>query len=170
MPGRRPIHQVTFLALLVIAVVYLLATLAQLPASVATHFRGDGYANGYMTQRGYQLFMLFFTVGLPLLLVGLIGHLPASYSRWSNLPHRDYWFAPARRADSLAFLRRLSYWFGNLMVLFAMGLHRLVLEANAQTPPRLDNASFLIFMLLFLLGLVMWVVVLLRRFGKSPDQ
>ena len=162
------LHQLTFVALAALAVVYLLMTSDQLPDTVATHFQGDGYANGYMTQSGYQLFMLIFTVGLPLLLVALIGHLPASYSRWSNLPHKDYWFAPQRRAESFAFLRRLAYRFGSLMVLFASGLHGLVLEANAQTPARLDNVAFLLFMLLFLLGLVVWVVVLLRRFGRPP--
>lgn len=162
------VHQLIFVALQAIAVVYILMTIAQLPDTVATHFRGDGYANGFMTRPGYRLFMLIFTLGLPLLLVGLIGYLPGSYSRWSNLPHKDYWFAPERRAQSLAYLRRLAYWFGSLMVLFSVGLHGLVLDANAQMPARLDNDVFLIFMLLFLLGLVIWVVALLRHFGKPP--
>ena len=54
------------------------------------------------------------------------------------------------------------------MVFFAGGLHALILAANAQTPPHLSEPAFFIMMAVFLAGLSVWIVMLLRRFRKPP--
>ncbi len=147
---------------------FILATVPNLPENVASHFGVGGAANGYMSRDGYQIFMLLFTIGLPAFMVTVIGSLPARYTKWSNLPHKDYWFAPEQRADSLAYLRQHAYWFGSLMVFFAAALHALVLDANARTPPHLAEVPFFVMMAVFLAGLSVWIVLLLRRFRKPP--
>lgn len=157
-----------FVVALLGAAVYILITAGQLPPRVASHFGGDGLANGYMSRDGYRLFMLLFTVGLPLLMVAVVGGLPARFPKWSNLPHKDHWFAPERRDDSLAFLRRHAYWFGTLLVFFMTAIHTLIIQANAQTPPRLAEGPFLGMMAVFLGGLAVWIVALLWRFRKPP--
>jgi hypothetical protein len=65
-----------FVLLLVVAPVVIFATSASLPARVATHFGRGGYANGWMTHDGYLMFILAFTVLLPLSVVMLVGVLP----------------------------------------------------------------------------------------------
>jgi len=166
MSSTSTFPRTAFFLMLLSAAGFILATVPGLPQTVASHFGVGGAANGYMSRDGYQIFMLLFTLGLPALMVVVIGQLPARYTKLSNLPHKDYWFAPERKAGSLAFLRQHAYWFGSLMVFFAAALHALVLEANAQMPPRLAEIPFFIMMAVFLAGLSVWVVLLLRRFKK----
>jgi hypothetical protein len=155
-----------FVALLISAAVFVAVSSGYLPERVASHFGGDGYADGYMTRDGYRQFMLFFVVVFPLVLTGLIGWLPRRFPRAINIPNRDYWLAPSRREESLAFLARHALWFGCMLVVFLAGVHWLVVRANTVNPPRLANGPFLAMLVVFLAFMGVWTVALLRRFRK----
>src|SRR5689334_11841268 len=124
-------------------------TSLRLPAVVASHFDGSGMANGFMSRSLYVWFMLAFTVGLPLLLAFLPSLFFERPSLRFNLPHRDYWLAPERRAETVAFLCQHNARFAMLLMLFLCYVHWLVVRANGATPPRLFAPPFIAGLALF---------------------
>lgn len=155
-----------FLCALVVSVFFILATIPQLPAVVASHFGADNLPNGAMSRAGYRNFMLLFTIGIPLLAGLPLAWLPARYPKSLNIPNRDYWLAPAQREATLAFLRQQGYRLSTLLVVFMALVHYTLLEANALQPPRLPMDIFLTVLLLFLGGMVWWTWSLTTHFRK----
>ena len=153
-----------FVALLFAGAAFVVSTTAALPERVASHFGTGGHADGYMTRDGYRWFMLFFTAGFPPLIVLAIAGLPRLIPQYTNIPNREYWLAPERRAQAFDFLTTHALWFGILLVLFMCAVHWLVVQANAQHPPRLANGPFLMSLGLFLAALAVWIVTLTRQF------
>jgi uncharacterized membrane protein len=152
--------------LIVFTCVFIVYTSQILPDRVATHFSAGYEADGWMTRAGYVSFMLAFTVGMAGLLVFTTGVLPGKFPHWTNVPNRDYWLAPARRAESLGYLaahgKRLAY----LVVMMMLGMHYTVLIANQTQPPRLPGSVFTSILISFALALLWWIVRLYRRFPR----
>lgn len=145
---------------------FVLTTSASLPAQVASHFDGNGYANGWMTREGYRWFMLLFVCGLPLLIVWVIGALPRRFPHLTNLPHRAHWLAHGERERTLAYLSRHALVLGCILVVFGLSIHWLVVMANRQVPPRLEHAPFFAMLAAFLIALAIWGVMLYLRFRR----
>jgi hypothetical protein len=158
-----------FLILLAVAAAFVGMSGRLLPVVVASHFDAAGVANGFMPRAFYVRFMLVFVVALPAALVLLpslaFGHPKARI----NLPHRKYWLAPERRAESIGFLRRHAARFGSLLVVFLCYVHGLVLRANANVPPNLEAAWFVGGLVFLLLAMIVWTAALMRRFRKLPE-
>jgi uncharacterized membrane protein len=133
-----------FAILLVLTAMTVFATSDALPPAVAAHFGTNDLANGWMSRDRYLVFMLCFCVGLPLALVAALGWLPRR---------------PA--------LRTHAYRLGILMLLLALGVHLLVLEANAARPPRLASGLLGALLLAFLAALALWVMGLVRGLRKA---
>ncbi len=163
-PAARRLPCMALGVLLVAAVGYIVATTGSLPATVATHFDGNGRPNGWMTRDGYRVFMLAFTVGLPLFVAAAVGWLPRRFPRAVNIPSREHWFAPERRDAALAYLARHGCLLGCLMVLFSVAIHALILDAHAASPPRLASDRLLWMLAAFLIGITAWAFALFRRF------
>jgi uncharacterized membrane protein len=161
---HRKLLTLVFVVFLLVGAGFVMSTTALLPERVASHFGAGGQANGYMTRDGYRWFMFFFTVGFPLLLVLAIAGLPRLIPQYTNIPHREYWLAPERRAQAFDFLTTHALWFGILLVLFMCAVHWLVVQANTQRPPQLANGPFLLSLGLFLAALVVWIITLTRQF------
>jgi hypothetical protein len=139
----------------------------RLPARIASHFGADGLANGFMGREAY----LGFTIGLVVLVPALIALLVALAARhfpqFLNLPNRDYWLAPQRREETLAYLATHAAWFAALLSAFALGIHLLVVRANRAVPARLETGPFLALMLIFAIVIVVWAGALARRFRRA---
>lgn len=158
---------ILFLVLLLGAAASISLSTSALPDPVASHFRGDGVADGFMSRASYLNSLLGFVLGIPLLIVVLTAGLPRLLPiRLINLPNRDYWLAPERRDQSLRFLTQHGLRFGCMLVAFLWGVSWLVVRANRFSPPRLENTSFFLLLGAFLLGVAGWMVILFRRFGK----
>jgi uncharacterized membrane protein len=160
----RKFSWILFGLLLVASVAFLTTTTPQLPLRVASHFGGDNLANGWMTRDGYLRFMLGLGVLLPVVLAALTALLPRMAAGFVNLPNRDYWMAPARRAETLSRLSSHGAWFGSLMCGFFMALHWILLKANAAVPPQLPQPEFWIVLGAFVLAIAAWIARLAKRF------
>lgn len=158
--------RIAFVVLLVIVTAVILATTGTMPDRVATHFGAGGSANGYMSRDGYLLFMLAFTIVIPLLVVAMTGLIPATARSARNIRHHDYWFAPARQAQSSARLLSHACVLGCLMVLFFGGMHFALLAANVANPPRLPETAFFIMLGAFLVGIGLWIFFMRRMFAR----
>ncbi|MBI5890884.1 MAG: hypothetical protein HZB47_09430 [Nitrosomonadales bacterium] len=151
---------------LVFAVAFVLVTGRSLPPVVASHFIAGGAANGFVPRDTYMHLTVALLVALPLLislLTSIGSMLPA---RFINLPNREYWLAPERQADTLAYLRKHSSRFSFFLAVFICFVHWLVVKANEQNPPLLPEPLLFSGMAAFLVGLVVWLggfVVHFRR-------
>jgi uncharacterized membrane protein len=154
-------------------IIILLAALAEgvrdfslLPDRMASHFATSGAPNGWMSKP--QFF------GLNAILIALaaaVGFLPpllvanASPSR-INLPNKEYWLAPERRAETLAFFEKQFAWFGCVFLLLLFSVMELVMQGNLSPTPQLSTGPFLLLISAFVLFTMVWSLAMLRRFSN----
>jgi amino acid permease len=119
-----------------------------------------------MSHDSYLAFMLAMTTLLPLVIVACIGFIPRVATSRVSIRYREHWLAPVRRAQTLATLATWGCAFGVLLVVFLTSIHLLTVEANARTPPRLDEGTFFAVLVGFLVGLAAWIGFLAIRFGR----
>jgi uncharacterized membrane protein len=153
-----------FLILVAGAAVFVWLTSRHLPEVVASHFGASGAANGFMPRALYLRFTLALVVALPLFVVVLPSLALGSAQARINLPNREYWLAPERRAGTIAFIREHMARFGSLLVVFLCYVHWLVLRANAMNPPGLPAAWFIGGLATFVIIAILWTVSFLGRF------
>jgi len=156
-----------FVLLLVIGAIVIGVTTDQLPAQLASHFAAGGTVTGWMSRRGYLLFMLVFAVIIPLVIVASMSLLPRVSDKAINLPNRDYWLGPRQREATFGFLTAHACWLGSLMIVFILGIHFLLIAANATQPPRLPTQPFITLLVAFLVGILIWAATLVRRFRTT---
>lgn len=161
---------VAFVLLYVGYVSYMLATSSQLPQRVATHFGGEGRANGWMSRPGYLVFEAVFPLAVGLFMAGLSGLIRRFPARYVNLPRKDFWLAPERLALTTGILRSRLVWLACLMTLFFWGLHVLTVEANRVHPAQLPMGGMLGVVIAFLTAVMIWVALLLMRFAETGEQ
>ena len=152
--------------MLALAAIYIVSTGAELPPTVASHFGAGGRADGFGSREGYTAFMTGISVGVPLLIA--LGGLLA---RWLppglvNLPNRDYWLAPERRAQATVVVERWLMAFAGALAFFLCYVHGLVVEANAASPPRLAEAPFIGGLAAFVAFALAWSAAFYYRFRR----
>jgi uncharacterized membrane protein len=158
------ILRLLFVLALVVVPVVMWATSTGLPARVATHFGGNGLANGWMSKDGYLLFMLVMSTVFPLVVAAATGLIPAAGR--SLIAKRSGTMSPERLDTTLRWLRGYATIVGSLIALFILSTHFLILEANARNPARLDNSGLMVAVATFVVLLVIWIIGLaigLRR-------
>ena len=158
---------VLFACVLVCAAAFVWLTSVRLPTLVASHFGSSGAATGFMRYGFYVCFMLAFVVGLPPLLVVTTWLALSGKKARINLPNKAYWWAPERRAETIAFLRSGILWFATTLVAFLCYVHWLVVVANEVQPAHLANSWFVGGLVGFLAGVFIWLKVFLGRFRRS---
>ena len=156
------------LLVLVVAGGFVWLTGGDLPPVVASHFGPGGNANGFMGRGTYTALMLAVVVAVPAL-VGFSGQLVRVLPlRLVNLPNKQYWLAPQRRAATLESLSSMSAPFALVLAVFLCFVHWLVVQANAVQPARLPEGSLFVGLAVFGVATALWLVVLFRRFGRVP--
>jgi hypothetical protein len=164
----RDIFPRTFALLAALAAAFIWLTSRSLPGVVASHFEADGYANGFTSRGAYVGMMLVLDAGLPALLVTLTHFALGSPKARINLPNRDYWLAPERRDETVAFLRAHAARFAGVLMAFLCYVHWLVVRANEAQPARLSSSWVNAGVAAFLVFAVIWTRMLLRRFRRRP--
>jgi hypothetical protein len=132
-------------------------TLRRLPEPMAVHFGAAGNPNGWAGHGFYLATLALIGLVLPLGIVTMVSRLAAARPETLNVPGKDYWFHPARRAEGVRRVTGQMWWLACLMLGLAVGVHVLLLAANARVPPRLPTAPFLVLLGGFLVGLVAWI-------------
>jgi uncharacterized membrane protein len=157
---------IVFALCLVATGTFIVATTSGLPESVASHFNGSGLANGFMTRDGYCTFMLGFGLVLPAFMAIVVGLVPRLAPSRINVPNRDYWLDPKRRADTLNALSAQGAWLGTLTAAFIAALHYVLLVANRALPPQLPANLFWMLTVGFVVTLALWMAALFLRFRR----
>ena len=141
---------------------------SQLPRRVATHFDGNGRPNGWMSRTAHLRFMTVFGLAFPMLAPAIVYASRFMPDRFYNLPHRDYWLAPARRTETLAYLFRHSLWFSSMALCFVIGIHLSIVRANHLAQAHLPTLWVLLLAGWFLAGTAVWGVSMIRHFNHAP--
>lgn len=136
----------------------------QLPARVASHFNGQGFAIAFMSRDNYLLLMTALGLGLPILVVLILVALPRLVPTRLRIPSRDYWIAPERRSETLVTVTTSGLVIACFLSVFMLAVHLLVVQANTRTPPQLDTALLYTLIALLIIAILGWQLILWRRF------
>jgi len=161
--------------LAILVLVLLLAVVAaqigyyapRLPARVASHFTASGAPDGWAPRAELlELYVVILLVTIaPFALFPLI--LPHIPDGLINLPHKDYWLAPERRAETFRTLGSRMLWFGNATVMLVSHLMGVTLATNLTPHPSLGNTA-LWALAVYLAFTAVWLVSLLLYFYRKP--
>lgn len=168
MPSRR-LALIVLLILSVAGVAQHAWYWPRLPERVATHFGITGEADGWMNRTAAVGTLAGFQLVFPALLVllgAVVWRLPNSVI---NMPYKEYWLAPERRAESLEWMGRMLAWVAVCTSLFTAAIAHLSFVAN-RDGTKLDLGPFAAAMGLYLaavFGLTGWS---LWRFGRPPPR
>ncbi len=156
-------------------VLIVMAALAQaawhhqhLPERVATHFDQEGHPDDWSsrdTHIAFQVGIVLGIAGLMLVLARFNIRLP---DKFINIPHREYWLAPARRAATCDWIAGILLAIGCVLTLFLGFVYQQVYEANLLPEPRLALQLLPLIVGLFIFGTSL-VVMLMFRFGRPPE-
>jgi hypothetical protein len=159
--------QILFLLLALAVIAQALWQHDRLPARVATHFNLAGQADGWMSRDNQTKAHIGLVLFIALMLEGLARLSPRLPDGLVNLPHRDYWLAPERRAATHVWIAGLLRLIGCVLMAFFLALFHLVYRANLSSTPMLTGpAGLLVGGLLATVGLLLAGVIL--RFARPP--
>ena len=156
-----------FFAIVLAAIAQCVHDFPLLPDRIASHFGASGMPNGWMTKT--QFLVMYGVVLLPALAVEFwVSHqIKNKPDAKLNLPNKEYWLAPERRAETFGYFENFFAWFGCaflFVVVFAMGL---AMRANFDTPPQLPTGPIVSDIVGFVLFNIEAVIAMLRRFSNT---
>jgi uncharacterized membrane protein len=120
-----------------------------MPERMATHFGPSGRPDGWMSRTSAVVFQAVLQIGLPALFIAIAWTLPRFPNSMINLPHREYWLAPERRAATLQHMSRMLLHIALAISIFIPIIGHLVFDANRRDGP-LSMFPFLIALAAFL--------------------
>ena len=136
-----------------------------LPPRVATEFDLLGEPKSWMAKGTFVSFNIALLILLPAFLL-FLGWICPKLPKWMiDLPHRDYWLAPERKARTAASLFVFILWLANGVELFLTAMVGLVYRANLGHPDTMRVAPGVL-LLCFLIFLAVWVVSYYRKFKR----
>lgn len=139
-----------------------------LPPRVASHFGPGGQPDAWSSKEafvaGYAI--VFGATALFLLLVGLV--LPRMPASWINLPNKEYWLAPSRRAAAVAALVGYYFWFADATLGLLFACVDVAFRFNLGRIGR-PGVAFWTLVGAYILFTTGWSVALLRRF-RGPGR
>jgi hypothetical protein len=87
-----------------------------------------------------------------------------------NVPNKEFWLAPERREQTVAFFKKQFAWFGCAFLAFILVVNELVFAANQTHPRQLNNTEFVAALIAFLVFVAVWTGRLIFYFSKTKDQ
>ncbi|HUL02262.1 MAG TPA: DUF1648 domain-containing protein [Gemmatimonadales bacterium] len=132
-------------------------TLPHLPPQLATHFDVGGTPNAWSSHAGYVVVLTVVGFLLPLGIVRMVGWFGAVRPELLNVPYREYWLDPSRRAEGMRRIEGHMWWLACLMAALVVGIHLLLVQAHSTTPPHLRTGPFYSLLAAFLAGLATWI-------------
>lgn len=124
-------------------ILYLFATLGQLPEPLAVHFDIAGVPNGWMSHEAHASLMLGLVALFALIPLGLAPLCRRFPRAFAGIPRRDFWLDPSHRDDLQQLIARFSHKMALLMGGFLLYIQYLTVKANLSQPIRLDNDALL---------------------------
>lgn len=159
----RP-SQVALVVVLAIAAVQIAYYYPQLPNVMASHFDISGTPNSWMLKSAFFSLFCFIYIFYAALFWALPHLIMASPPSFINMPNKDYFLAPGRRAITAHLIGDQIAWFGVALTGFLIAVCQLAIVANL--PGRSTNLGSGIWWLLgiFLIFTLAWLARFVRSF------
>jgi len=159
--------RIAFLLAALAPVVLGAAYYGDLPQRMAVHFDIAGNPDGWGGKSGFVIAMavvhliLLASFALPAF---LMRRLP---DEWINMPHKDYWLAPERRAETMAGVERSLLWLGVMTMALIAVLLWETFETNLGRRSGLQLGLWALGAYLF--AVIAWCIALFRSYRRPGD-
>ncbi|MFQ3597987.1 MAG: DUF1648 domain-containing protein [Chloroherpetonaceae bacterium] len=138
-----------------------------LPESVPMHFGSSGKATSFSSKESMALSHLAI-VAVVLVIFGIVGGLLKSEKAiYMNVPNREYWFAPERKAQSSSEVLSLLLWILCSVMLLMLLIFYSTAESALSGNNKLDALFYIGFAFLMLFDMFI-VIYLIVRFSTIP--
>lgn len=166
MDSRLP--KLVFALLALYAAVHFSYYYPQLPDVVASHFNARGAANGWQTKSAFLQVFVGVSVLAAIIGFGIPKIIFAIPPQLINLPNKQYWLAPERRAETTQFFSTYFGWFGCAMYVILIVTFDYAIQSNLhpQNPP--DPARMWYVLAGFLLFSAVFTIRMLTKFLRPP--
>lgn len=162
--------RLVILLLIVLAVLQYTYYEPLLPDRIASHFDVAGQADGWSSKSAFLLSNLALIAGLALIFLSFPSWLGKIPNARINLPNKDYWLAPGRRAATLQTIQRQMEWLGAATLVLFLGVAQLSIEANLTGRPTLGPAPWVLSGC-YLLAMTVWLVRFIRwAYARPPRE
>lgn len=161
------LQRMIFLALVAVAAIQIAHFHPLMPEKMASHFDGRGVANGWMSRDGFvgvYVFVLALMSAMFFLLPRGLAKLPPSMI---NLPNRDYWLAPERRAKTGEMIEAYMNECGNATLVFMLLVFQMAFTANLDATHKLSDRIWY-YLVIFMLYMAAWLIRFIRSFNLPP--
>jgi len=150
-------------------IIFIIASLFILPASVAMHFSGGGEPDSFSSK---YIYVVILTI-LELFVFAVFLFIPyivmKSPPGMMNLPHKEYWLREENRPALKSKISSSFYEFGTAFFVFMFALNFLAIKANLSEPVKLDNRLFYSILIVLLLYTAYWFVKFMLSF-RIPKE
>ena len=140
-----------------------------LPERLAVHFGSSGEPDGWSSKGEFMVlfgameaFFVLFGVGMALAL----DRIPVALI---NVRHKDYWFSPERREESLEFMKNQILWIEAATLGFFVAIAQLIFRGNlGDAPPRLPGNLW--YVLIAFVATILWFSLRIVLRFRSPRE
>lgn len=156
------------LGLLVVgAIAHSLYYYTQLPDEVAVHFDIHVEPDNWSSKGAAIASYILIVVLMSALFAGLGPLLRKSDPKYINIPNKNYWLAPERRAESIQAMIDMMVWIGIATNVMLIGVFHLMFEANMRTPVGMSTGPLVGLIVGDLIATFVIMFLLVRRFKKT---
>ncbi|MDY0168968.1 MAG: DUF1648 domain-containing protein [Thermoguttaceae bacterium] len=144
----------------------------KLPAMMATNFDARGNPDGWMAKESFFAVHAITFAGVTALLFAASLSVRIVPDRMISVPNKDYWLAPERREESVAYLFRFLLWINNATMLFLIAIIDSVFRANLAAPVRLPANPWIwaIIVPAFVAGITVHLFLRFRRPAQMGSE
>lgn len=161
-----------YLIFYVLVLLHLAHTYTLLPEVVSTQFDIYGTPTRSMSRENFAMFHVGFVVFMSGIFAGM-GHLASRLPvKYLNIPNKDYWLAPERRAETLQGLRHDLCVMGLIVGAFVMLIDYLVMDAAQRNARGMspETLSTLVGCMAAATGLFVLRLVMKFRRPRGPAE
>jgi uncharacterized membrane protein len=164
---RTRLPNTLFFAIVLAGVAQCFHDFPLLPDRVASHFGASGMPNGWMTKP--QFFTIYAVMLLPALAVEfwVARRIARTDGARLNMPNKDYWLSPERRAATFAYFTSFFAWYGCALLALLVFVMGLAMRANLDSSPQLPTGLTAAALAAFVLFNVAAIVAMFRRFSST---
>jgi uncharacterized membrane protein len=139
------------------------------PAQMAAHFNAQGSPDRFVSKAEFfwfqiQTMLIVTVVSIPLQILFLV--LPVNLI---NMPNREYWLAPERRAETVDRLSSFAAMMFGVILLAIQAGFELSVYANLRTPI-LFNAQWMLMVIIISIVLIGLMLIQLRATFHLPSS
>ena len=142
---------------------------SRLPDVVVSHFGADWEPNGWMSRDIFMLTYIGLAAVVALSFLGSIVLMRKVPISLINLPRKEYWMAPERKEETLAYLSETMFRFHNITQTFLLAVLHMVIDFNI-TGNKISSDTFWVLLAAYLGYTTLWTVSIIVRFARKPSD